>query len=447
MAKLRSTLVLGKRLHSGTTAPRQYLTGIDILHGHVGVPAIFVYKKGFDISRAEQALTQTLQHYPLVAGRYKADAQGQVYIDANDAGVDFKVYQCKGPMPYGEHLPVGEDIGQFHERIWPWRVVGRDEPLLRANIHQYEDGGIVVCMLLVHSTFDGSSFFGFMANWSRACLGQAIEPFDFDRSVMTQAGQTGLDTSGFALLFQPTMPRFVSIMARLGWRALTDMKKEIFLIPAAAIQKWKDQAAAELGEEAATVNTGKLVTAFVLQTLSPLMPKGVPRSVGTALDMRFIRRMPLPRNYFGNGLCYAQISYTEQDMAHDSLSRLAVKCKPHPDQTSSQTLYKLLTLTEQYRQKKAIAKLIFQPAVDTLGGGIVQNNLMLLPIYDVDLGGGTPDWYETFAMTIRMMALVPTPRKDGGVHLHMAASRAELKALRERLVADGITPMRPDVPA
>jgi shikimate O-hydroxycinnamoyltransferase len=447
MAKLRSTLVLGKRLHSGTTAPRQYLTGIDILHGHVGVPLIFVYKKGFDIAHAERALTETLRHYPQVSGRYRTDEAGQVYNDGQDAGIDFKVYRRPGAMPYGEHQPLGDELSQFHDRILPWRVVGKDEPLLRVYIHQYEDGGIVMCVLIVHSTFDGSSFFGFMVNWSRTCMGQPIAPFSFDRDVMIKAGQTGMDTTGFDLVYQPTIPEYVSTMARLGWRAVTDIKKEIFLIPTQAVQRWKDQAEAELGAEAGAVNTGKLVSAYVLQTLSPLMPHGVPRSVGMALDMRFIKGLPLPRNYFGNGLCYAQACYSEQQLASQSLARLALQCKPDADQISALTLSKLLTVTEQYRQNKAIWKLIFKPAIATLGGGIVQNNLSLLPIYDVDLGGGTPDWYETFAMTIRMMALVSTPQKDGGVHLHMAASRAELKALRERLVADGITPMRPDVPA
>jgi shikimate O-hydroxycinnamoyltransferase len=441
MAKLRASLVLGKRLRAGlpagTAAPRQYLTGIDILHGHVGVPLIFVYKKGFDIAQAERALTETLKHYPGVTGRYQADAQGQVYNDGTDAGIDFKVYRCQGAMPYGEHQPLGDDLSQFHERILPWRMVGKDEPLLRVYIHQYEDGGVVMCVLIVHSTFDGSSFFGFMVNWSNICLGKPVTPFSFDRDVMIKAGQTGMDTTGFDLIYQPTIPEYVSTMSRLGWRAVTDIKKEIFLIPATAVQKWKDQAAAELGD-ASAVNTGKLVTAYVLKTLSPLMPHGVPRSVGMALDMRFIKGLPLPRNYFGNGLAYAQAFYTEQALATQSLSVLAARCKPEADQVSAQTLSKLLTVTEQYRQKKAIWKLIFKPAVATLGGGIVQNNLSLLPIYDVDLGGGTPDWYETFAMTIRMMALVSTPQKDGGVHLHMAASRAELKALRAQLTADGI---------
>jgi shikimate O-hydroxycinnamoyltransferase len=438
MGKPRRTLVFSKRLHAGATAPRQYLTGIDILHGHVCVPLIFVYKKGFDLDLAERGLLETLKHYPLVSGRYKKDAEGQVYSDGQDHGIDFRVHRCEGKMPYGAHNPVGPDLKHFYKSFLPWQVVGKDMPLIQVDVNQFEDGGIVMAVCIVHSTFDGSSFFGFMLNWSKACRGLPLVVPSFDRSVMIKAGQTGLDTTGFGLVYQPRVLDGVLKMSRLGWRAATDMKKEIFRIPAQTIQAWKEQAQAEL-PDASGVNAGRLVTAYVLRALSPLMPAGAPRHVGMALDMRYVRGLTLPRDYFGNGLCYAQAHYTEQELAQQSLSVLADRCKPPADEVSAATVSKLLTVAEHARQKKSIWRLIFKPAIDTLGGGIVQNNLSLLPIYEVDLGRGTPDWYETFAMTIRMMALVSTPQKDGGVDLHMAASKAELNALRARLVADGIS--------
>ena len=437
MRKGRRHLLVGKRLHAGATAAPQYLTGVDILHGHVCIPLIFVYKQGFDIDLAERGLGEVLKHYPQVAGRLRKDAQGQVYLDSNDAGLDFTVYRCDGAMPYGPHHPLGSDIKRFYKAFMPWQVVDKDQPLLKVDIHCYDDQAIVMCVYLVHSVFDGSSFFGFMMNWSAACRGLAITPPAFDRSVMIKAGQADIDTRGFTLLHQPPFLRGVGIMARLAWRAVTGIRKEIFRIPADTVLRWKEEAKACL-PASASVNTGKLVTAYVLKALSPLMPPGVPRSAGMALDMRYVRGLTLPRDYFGNGLCYAQAVYTEQELAQESLAVLAEKCRPVPEQVQADYVSKLLAVAEQYRQKKAIWRLMFQPAIDTLAGGLVQNNLSLLPIYDVDLGRGTPDWYETFAMTIRMMALVSTPAKDGGVDLHMAASKAELKALRDQLAADGI---------
>lgn len=438
MDKPRRTLVLEKRLHSGTTAPRQYVTGIDILHGHVCVPIVFVYKKGFDLAHAEKALVETLKHYALVSGRYKKDEQGQVYNDGQDHGIDWRVFQCKGPMPYSEHQPLGDHIKHYYPSFMPWQVIDKDRALLHVNINQFEDGGIVLAVTFVHSTFDALSVGIFMLNWSKISQGKAIDPLSFDRQVVIDAGKTDVDTSDFKLLFKPGVWQATQIMSRLGWRALTSVRKEIFRVPAPTIQRWKAQAEAELPEAAKGITAARLVSAYVLRAISPNMPKGVPRSISMAVDMRFVRGLTLPRNYFGNGLCYAKAVYTEQELATQSLAVLAERCKPPAEEVSAPTVSKLLTLVERARQAKNIWRLVFRPAVDTLEGGIVQNNLSLMPIYDVDFGSGPPDWYETFAMTVRMMGLVPTPQKDGGIDLHMAASKAELDALRKAFAADGI---------
>jgi shikimate O-hydroxycinnamoyltransferase len=438
MAKLRRTLILDKRVRAGLTAPRQYVTGVDILHSHVGVPTMWVFKKGFDVAVAERALGDTLKLYPLVAGRMKKDAQGQVYIDGNDAGIDFRVYRCKGPLPYGEHNPIGDDIRQFYEPLMmPWQLIDKDTPFLRFGVYEYEDGGIVLSTRLVHSVFDGTSVYGFMLNWSKMCRGLSFTPPSFDRSVLIKAGQTDVDTTGFESFCHPPVGQAIGIVARLGWRAFTDMKKEIFRIPADVIQRWKAQAKAEL-PATARVSTGKLVTAYVLRTLSPLMPHGVSRKVGMAMDMRFMGNLSVPRDYFGNALHHVEFQLSEDDLARKSLAELAEQCSPPPDQVSPLAITKYLTVAERYRQKKALWKLMYKPAVETLGAGIVQNNLSTHPIYDVDMGRGTTDWYETWAMPNRILALVSTPSKDGGIDLHMGACRAELAALRKQLTADGI---------
>jgi shikimate O-hydroxycinnamoyltransferase len=441
MAKLRSSLVLGKRLHAGVTAPRQYLTGIDILHGHVGVPVVLVYKKGFDLAQAERGLSEVLKHYPILAGRYKTDEQGQVYVDINDAGIDFGVHRCEGNLPYGEHNPLGTEIKQFHKLLLPFQWIDRDTPLMHVNVYQYEDGGIVLCCYVPHSMFDGASIWGFMQDWSKACLGIEIKPPTFDRGAMIKAGQSDIDTAGYELVYQPRLSTFISTMSQMGWRAVTDMHKEIVRIPAATVQHWKEQAKIDL-PNATGGGTIKLVTAYVMKAFSSVMPHGVPRSVGLALDLRYMRELGLPRDYFGNAVCYAQALYTEQEMAQDSLALLAEKCRPVPEQISTESQFKLLALAERYRQKKALWKLLFKPAVDTLHGGIIQNNLSQLPMYEIDLGRGTPDWYDIFPMTIRMLMVVQTPQKDGGVDLHLTARKAELKALRAQMATDGVPDTR-----
>ena len=438
MAKLRSTLVLAKRLHAGATAPRQYLTGLDIFHAHAGIPIVLVYKKGFDVAVVERALAETLKHYPLIAGRYKKDDQGLVYIDANDAGIDWRVTRCEGPMPYGEGNPAGKDINQFYKLVLPWQVVDKDAALLQVNVHQFANDGIVMCCYAPHSLFDGSSFWGFMENWSRACRGLEIKPPSFDRAVMIDAAKAEFDPASYDLMSAPPMRGLIGLFAKLGWRAVTDLKSEVVRIPTQTVQQWKAQAKIDLPDSAG-VSPVELATAYVMRAFSPCMPRGVDRCVGLVLDLRYKRRLKLPRDYFGNALCYGEARYTEQDLAQHTLSALAEKCRPHGEHVGTGSLFKMLALMESYRQKKSVWRLIFKPTIETLQGGLILNNLVQLPIYEIDFGRGTPDWYDIFPMTIRMLMVVQTPTQDGGLDLHVTARKAELKALRAQLSADGIS--------
>src|SRR5690606_23231282 len=210
----------------------------------------------------------------------------------------------------------------------------------------------------------------------------------------------------------------------------------LFRIPGDAIQHCKAQAKAELPN--AKPSTGKLLTAYVLRTLSPLMPTGMPPRAGVPMGMRFTAGQRGPRDFVGCRLHHVSFELSERDVAHKSLAELAELCNPPADQVTPEAINQYLGMAESYRQKKAIWKLMYKPAVDTLDAGIVQNNVSTLPVYEIDMGRGPTDWYETWAMPNRMMTMLSTPTKDGGIDLHMSACRAEMGALRKRLVADGI---------
>jgi len=438
MPKLRSTLVVDKRLHAGVTSPRQYLTGLDIFHAHAGIPVVLTYNKGFDVALAERALVDTLKHYPQLTGRYKKDEQGHVYVDSNDAGLDFRIKRCEGKLPYGPQHPVGDDIKQLYKLVMPWNVVGKDTALMQVNIHQFDDGGVVLCCYAPHSLLDGSSYWGFMSDWSRACKGEPLKPpTSFDRNVMIEAGRTEVEQGAYDLMAAPGALDYIGIMARLAWQAVGGLKTEVFRIPAQTVQQWRAQAKIDLPESGG-VSPVELITTYVMRAFSPVMPRGLMRSVGLVLDLRYKRRLKLPRDYFGNALCYAEARYSEQELAQSSLSALAEKCRPNNEQVSTGALFKMLALTEAFRQKNAVWRLIFKPTIETTRAGLILNNVLQFSMYDIDLGCGNPDWYDICPMTIRMLMVVGTPSKDGGLDLHLTARKAELAALRASLVADGI---------
>jgi shikimate O-hydroxycinnamoyltransferase len=438
MAKLRPALVQDTRIRGGVSAPRQILTGLDVFHGHIFVPVVLIYNKGFDIEQAQQGLSETLKQHPLVGGRLKRGKDGHTYVEGDDSGIVFRVYRCEGALPYGPHRPLGRDAKVFCKTFMPWQIVNRDMSVVLLELYRFECGGILMVCSSLHSFFDGASYSHFLNDWSKACLGQAFTPpASFDRSVMIRAGSEPHDASAYELMTKPPLLRQVGIVVRMIWRAATQMRSEVFRIPLPTIQKWKAQARAELQKDTG-VNAGQLATAYIMQAISPVLPRGVERCVGLVLDLRFRHSLRLPRDYVGNALCWGEARYSEAELAQGSLSALADRCKPEAEQVSAGALIKLLALTEEHRQKKRLWRLMFKPVIQTLSAGLIQNNMSKLPIYDIDLGRGVPDWFDMAPMTIRMAVLVSTPEQDGGLDVHLTARRSEHQALRARLRADGI---------
>lgn len=439
MAKTRSTLVINKRLHAGVTASPQYLTGLDLFHSHANFPLVLIYKNGLDLAQVERALVETLQHYPIIAGRYKKDAQGMVYADANDGGIDFRVHHCEGAMPYGLHNPLGKRVNDLVKMVMPWQMVDKDTPFLQVNLHQYDDKAVVLCCYVPHSLFDGASFWGFLLDWSRACRGMEIKTPFFDRQILIEAGRKPADAASYDLMKVPSFFGLMGLYARFGWRAASDMSREVFRIPAETVAQWRAQGGHQPGgSNPGAISAGSLAAAYVMKAISPLLPLGVTRSIGLVLDLRYRKQLGIPREYFGNALAYAEARYSPQAVERDGICTLAEQCRPAPEQVSVESLYKMLALTETYRQKRAAWRLLFKPSIETLKAGLILNNCVQLPMYDIDLGRGCPDWFEMLPATIRMLLVVQTPEKDGGVDLHLSARKGELKALRARLIADGV---------
>ncbi len=430
----KSTLAADKRLHAGVAAASQPLSGMDVFAGHVGIPVVLVYRKGPDLALLERALQETLKSYPIVCGRIKKDADGVVRIDANDAGIAYRVHRCSGPMPaYGHRHPLGPTLKRYYKTFMPWQVVFKELPLLHVDVLVFEDGGMVLCCYGPDSVFDGAAYWQFMADWSKAYRGQALTPVTFDRGLVLAAGQreTSPDMSG--LLYDPSMRDRIAMFAQLGWRALW-LKKGVFRVSAATIARWKEDARQELPGEAGGVSAVELVTAHCLRAISPCLPAQHDRVVGIVLDLRHRRRLKLPRDLFGNALGYGEARYTVRDLANNSLTSLAQRCRPASEQVSTDALVNFLHLMETYRQKKAVWKLFWRSAGETLRGGLILNNCAHFPIYDIDFGQGTPDWYDVCAVTFRMLMVVQTPEKDGGVDLHFTAHPRELSALKASLV-------------
>jgi shikimate O-hydroxycinnamoyltransferase len=433
MSRLKSKLRWHKRLSCGVQADPQYLSGLDLFSGHIGIPVVLVYPQGLDLPAFEQTLVRTLKAYPLITGRMKKDAQGHTYVDCNDAGIDLRVHDCQGALPaYGPDAGFGDTLKRYFKPFFPWQLVGKDMPLLQVDVYQFDDGGHILCCYGPHSLFDGAAYWQFMLDWSKASRGMETTAPSFDHQCVIQAAKGRAVPIEAGLLHDPAMTTRLGLFARLGWRALS-LKKGVFRIPALTIAQWKEAAKRELPSGEAGVSTVELVAAHCMKVISPLLPPQHERSVGIVLDLRHKRRLRIPRDYFGNALGYGEARYTSQELAQQSVPQLASRCRPQAEQVSTDALLDYLALMEAYRQRKGIWRLFWRPAGETVKAGLVLNNCIHFPIYDIDFGRGGPAWYDICAVAFRMLMVVQTPEQDGGVDLHLTARPSELKALASSL--------------
>ncbi len=433
MPKIKSRLVSHKLLQSGVRADAQALSGIDVLTSHMGIPVIQVYPQGLDLARLEQALITVLGKYPLMTGRLQKDAQGLPLIVGNDAGVAFRVRQCSGPIPpFGPQHHMGRLIGSFHTPIYPWKVFKPDCPLLNFDIYRFDDGGTVLSITGVHSLMDGTAFWQFMLDWSKTARGIDTPPRPVDRTILITTGQAHLKTPYTRhYVYRMRFWERVKLFARFGWQHLVKLDKGVFRIPAATVAQWKAQAKAERPDSDG-VTTTELVTAHCLQLMAPLWEGKHDRCLGLVIDLRYKRRLHVPKHYIGNALGHGEVMYTAQELAHASMTDLALKSRMPADSLTHDDLLGYLGLMEHGRQNKYLLSLMMRSVARTLDGGLVLNTCSHFPIYDIDFGTGRPSWHDAVRVVFRMLMVVSTPEGDGGVDIHLTATREELALFRAR---------------
>uniref|UniRef100_A0A2C9URA4 Uncharacterized protein n=1 Tax=Manihot esculenta TaxID=3983 RepID=A0A2C9URA4_MANES len=110
----------------------------------------------------KNSLSQTLSHFPPLAGRFKTDPNGYIYITCNDAGVDFlhatathlSIRDILSPV----HVP--ECVKSFFAFDRTVSYDGHFKPILAVQVTELADGVFIGCALN-YSVTDGTSFWNF----------------------------------------------------------------------------------------------------------------------------------------------------------------------------------------------------------------------------------------------------------------------------------------------
>ena len=429
MEKIRKRRISKTNVQAGVTAGRQYLTGLDIFGGMVTVPLFYMYPQGLDPEAMERSLAVTLRRYPLVAGRLKKDAEGYPYIDADDSGVPFEVYDVDGPMPaYGPDYPHQSFIGQYYDKVFPWTIYRKDTPLFGVKVFRFADGGAICTMAPVHCLIDGSSVWMFVQDWARAARGEELAPVVERDFLLERSQQYSGHLYGRREVMTLGRWQRLGLYARLAWQVIGN-RLEVHRIPG----RYLDHLRADYEKacpDGPRVSDADLITARCLKEIGRVQGYRRDLHVGMVVDFRFKRGLDIPRRLFGLAIGQEERAFSARDLQECSVPDLTMKLRHPEDPPRTEDWRGYLGFMERQRQQKTLGSVIPRSVVRGLEGGFMQNNYCAMPVYDADLGTGQPTWYTPTAAPFRMVKIVPTAGDDNTVDLHLILSRRELRAFR-----------------
>ncbi|KDP44821.1 hypothetical protein JCGZ_01321 [Jatropha curcas] len=162
------------------------------------------------ISSLKCSLSRTLTQFPPLAGRFRTDSNGYVYITCNDAGVDFLHATATHISVYDILSPnyVPDCVKTFFAFDRTVSYDGHYKPFLAVQVTELADGVFIGCALN-HSVTDGTSFWNFFntfAEFSRGIKKISRQP-DFSRnSVLVSPAVLQVPEGGPKVTFDENAP-------------------------------------------------------------------------------------------------------------------------------------------------------------------------------------------------------------------------------------------------
>ncbi|KAJ4971318.1 hypothetical protein NE237_004417 [Protea cynaroides] len=124
------------------------------------------------VSLLRRGLSQTLTHFPALAGRLTTDSAGFVHITCNDAGVDFfhanatylSIRDILSP------LDVPDSVRKLFAFDGAVSYDGHFKPIAAVQVTELADGIFIGCTVN-HAVVDGTSFWNFFNTFAEVCRG------------------------------------------------------------------------------------------------------------------------------------------------------------------------------------------------------------------------------------------------------------------------------------
>ncbi|KAJ8535436.1 hypothetical protein K7X08_023156 [Anisodus acutangulus] len=162
------------------------------------------------LSLLKRSLSQTLTHFPPLAGRLLTDTDGYVYISCNDAGADFFhaaathifIRDVIGPIDVPDHV---KEFFAFDRTV---SYQGHFKPLLAVQVTELADGVFIGCSVN-HAVIDGTSLWNFFNTFAEVTRGvkRIKRQPDFSRdSVLISSAVLKIPSGGPKVTFSLDAP-------------------------------------------------------------------------------------------------------------------------------------------------------------------------------------------------------------------------------------------------
>lgn len=356
------------------------------------------------VSLLKRALAQTLCRFPPLAGRFKRDSDGYIYITCNDEGADFvhkngtvwSICDVLSPV----HVP--EFVRSFFALDRTVSYEGHRLPLLTVQVTELSDGVFIACTVN-HAVADGTSFWNFFNTFAEFTRGMKMVTKlpDFSReSILISPAVLQVPAGGLKVTFDEYAP--------LKERIFSFSRESILKLKAKVNHKWVDNSDVDAFEimgkqsndtymktlmkktEMTETNGGSEISSF--QSLCALLWRAVTRArklkgiktttFRMAVNCRHRLSPKLDPLYFGNAIqsipTYASAGEVLSRDLRWCAEQLNINAKAHDDKT-------VRRLVEDWESNPRLF-----PLGNFDGASITMGSSPRFPMYDNDFGWGRP---------------------------------------------------------
>lgn len=415
------------------------LSGLDLLFGLHYSDTVFFLRPGLDPEVLKSSLVRTSAQIPLLGAQLVLE-NGQLMFSTDGLGVLFEreIADIAAPPHDDATFPIaGYDF--FCQVPQPSSGGNAPWPMLMVKLTTFADGITAIGIRHNHVIMDGTSFFYFLLTWNQNLLGDTGMALEYSRTALTALGHApdGLPSANAGIPVRD---------GQLGRRPEQFFDNTFFTCFLAGADC--DRIAA-LIPESAGVSINQVLNALLFKAFvqASAQPDEAPAFANLPFDIRRIKGMQFPANYFGNAVLLRELASTHGAVRAAGVLELARRFKAVGNPTAADARRDIGFYQQQFERCAFGPNGAYNEFASVLSnGGLYINNMLTLRHQPLDLFDGAalgsgPVLPPQFG--IRLAMLIPNARHDILIRMtlepnHATRFRDLWPELIERTLRDGL---------